>query len=189
MAKSPIKVTRYRSEEKFKLVEKSLASLKGRRLGSGLFATVWACKNNKDRVIKIGYNDEGYETWVKAIGLDSKNPHFPKIYSYQKHIINSDDGEYKEMFVVEMERLKEYNSVGLKTRSKLFRELGCVDYGDERDLEGGNPYYFRPKTAHGKKLRRTLSRLWATDTHEGNVMFRKTGRGAYDVVVTDPLCL
>jgi len=156
---------------------KMLRSKGYRHLSSGAFASVYAKKGEK-HVIKIGRVDEdGYIDYVKK--MDSRNPFFPKI----RNIKIFRDSDKDKWYAIKMERLIPYHKV---RSNDLERKLGIAYQGiDMLD----SPADIMTPNKHFRKFLKVLDKLYDnhnSDIHEGNIMFRKRGRG-HQLVVTDPI--
>lgn len=148
-------------------------------LGKGAFARVYGCPNER-RVVKIGQTWDNYLKFVKRIGLRSNNPHFPKLHNVQ---INRHNG--LDYYVIEMEKLIKWRNVPKKVRERHLKKFGVEDVYDLnftriKDIVGES----------AKEAIRTLRKMWnlggSRDMHDGNVMFRKKGKG-FQLVLIDPI--
>lgn len=167
-----------------KLVRKMCAKRRMQCIGSGAFAKVYG-RSNCNRVVKVGPTHDSYVKYLKRIGLKNSNPYFPRIHSVRIYW----DGYYgfdDKFYVVEMERLLDWRKVPKSTRKRLLMKLGCWSI-DEADY----PQITKKSTRREKQAIKLLRKLWSgyntyKDVHEGNIMFRKKGRG-YQLVYTDPV--
>jgi hypothetical protein len=162
-------------------------------LASGAFASVYA-KRGSRTVIKVGAMGDAYMEYVKAVGIKSKNPLFPKIKSVV--IYNARQRERGEdywrtdddcYYVVEMERLIPYRKLRNKDR---YRALKRLNLEDPCELEYDAHHVAKnTKNKHLRDACKKLIKVWRdnnSDMHEGNIMWRKRGRG-HQLVITDPV--
>lgn len=170
-----------------------------RLLGYGAFAQVYAKKGEKN-VIKIGYVDnwkyDGYLAFLKAV--DPSNSLFPKIRSVQRFYYKEKkwseifESEYEALdryYVVEMERLVSMYKVPHKKQKEVYARHGMQNFHDL--CQAG--YWWTPprfKTKRARTAYKILDKLYQTydeDIHDGNVMFRQSKTGKYELVITDPI--
>lgn len=158
-----------------------------RYISSGAFASVYGRKDY-NRVVKVGHGDDNYLEYVKLVGLRNPNIHLPTIYKVELFKVRNHWGDFDTYYSVEMERLIPYEKVGerkhKKAHTKFKQQLGIpyIEY-----MESPEDMY--PSTKHGKQVQKILDRVFdrgSTDLHDGNIMWRKRGRG-YELVITDPV--
>ncbi len=155
-----------------------------KRIGCGAFASVHARPKDKV-VIKVGVGGDAYLNYVKSIGLNAKNPLFPRIKKIAIHTHRDSWGD-NSFYVAHIERLIPY-SKKIPNRRKIMKRLGLnsiydLDY-DLYDLAKKNTNK-NMKIACKKLV--SLSDYDNLDIHEGNLMWRKRGRG-HQLVITDPI--
>lgn len=154
-------------------------------IGSGAFATVFG-RNDYNRVVKVGHACEGFDDpylqFVELVGLKSRNIHFPRIYKVE--LFKGTEGE--KFYAVEMERLVPYGKVRTAAAKKAFKQSLGIPYIERME----EPDEMFPSTRHGKRVQKVLKVLYRRDNnpdmHDGNIMWRKKGRG-YQLVITDPV--
>ena len=163
--------------------------LKGfKKLGEGLFATVYGKGNTVVKVIHD--SDEPYIRFLQKIGIESENPYFPKIHKVVKFV----DGRGQHYTAVFMEKLLEYNAANGLTQRLSLKALGAVSPEDLQYAEWDaaiNPAGYARRIAatkdkHAKECLKVLRDIRANDTHEGNIMFRQVGK-KMQLVITDPV--
>jgi len=155
-----------------------------KRIGCGAFAQVLARPRDKV-VIKVGCGEDAYLNYVKSIGLNAKNPLFPRVKKIAIHTHRDTWGD-NSFYVAHLERLIPY-SKKIPNRRKIMKRLGLrsiydIDY-DLHDLKLKSPNK-NMKLACRKLI--SLTYIDNLDIHEGNLMWRKRGRG-HQLVITDPL--
>lgn len=174
----------------FKDFMKQLKNEGYRKLGSGLYAHVFA-KKGVEGVIKVGnlddrlWHEDGYVAFLRMI--DPSNPLYPEIHSIQRYNVRTKGKRYPadRYYVVHMERLIDSESTSWKKQEEALEALGIDDI---YDLEVKKRYLPKFKSKWFKEAYSALHKLWRTysdDLHEGNVMWRKRDKG-YQMVITDP---
>jgi hypothetical protein len=157
---------------------------KMKQIGKGAFARVYSRPKSR-RVVKVGDGCDKYLKYVSMVGKENPNPYFPTIYSIKRcahqlpHWLDS-------FYIVEMEKLTKWGNVPKATRDRLLKKLGCNHIWDA-DVPKVNGSSGRWE----KEAIKTLRKLWATydvarDIHQGNIMFRRVGKG-WQLVYTDPV--
>jgi hypothetical protein len=159
-------------------------------LDAGAYAKVYGSETS-EYVYKIGYYDtlkkDPYLSYLKAIaGKD--NPLFPKIRTVTLFRHKDDYGVVSKFFVVEMEKLKNFNG---KKSSQPFIELydsmtQHLSYGEGpvTTIMDNNPLI--KKIAGVSPVLKLLHRLgekFCPDWHSSNMMMRENGH----LVITDPV--
>lgn len=149
-----------------------------RLLGRGAFARVYGRPNHR-RVVKIGETWDRYLKYVKRVGLNNDNPHFPKL-----HDIQINRHKDKDYYVIEMEKLIKWGKVPKEVRDRALKKFGVSNIYDLNYARIANIVGEAAKDAI-----RTIRKIWysggSRDMHSGNVMFRKKGRG-FQLVLIDP---
>ena len=163
-------------------------------VGSGSFGEVFA-KSDR-RVIKMGYtNSDHYIPYVKHVGLNSKNPHFPRIYSVKLYDTNPVDPFSVDYYTVEMERL--FSLYEMNDQDDTFYDRLNIYYdalGTEFEFENlniSNISYYVPKNRHLVGVKNVLRKLYAdgavSDLRPCNIMYRyDENTRDFDAVLTDP---
>lgn len=158
-----------------------------KRIGNGCYATVYGKKSSKF-VYKVGYDlYDAYLNYVKAIGLNSTNPLFPKI-KWAK-VFHTD---YDSFYVVKIERLVSIDKISGHVYDKLLARLGLkgiweLEYNNrlpqikKKAKAAGNQHLVTAVGILGRLFKRHLP-----DLHNKNIMYRKRGRG-FQLVITDPI--
>lgn len=154
------------------------------RLSFGAFAMVYAHPDKPNEVLKMGEaNSDGYLQFVSRVGLNSRNPHFPRITSVELFDNEPTNPCAVPYYVVRMEKLNVftrqheeacYEQVGINSLCDL-GEFGLVNY--------------QPVSTKMEKVKHTLKMLYRThvcDMKSSNVMVRHTQTGI-DLVFTDPV--
>lgn len=164
-----------------------------RQLGSGAFARVFGRPNFR-YVVKVGCGYDKYLKYVAMVGLRNPNPYLPTIHSVERFKYKTDevDSYGRRLswdddfyYVIKMEKLVKWGKVPQRTRIKCLKKLGCSHLWEADDLKAT-----KSSGRWEKEAIRLLNRLWSNyeigaDVHQGNIMFRKKGRG-YQLVYTDP---
>lgn len=157
-----------------------------RELGSGLYGTVYGCKD-RDVVYKIGEvgTNDGYLAYISAMSeLKQHNPFLPKIYGVR--FIKDKRG--REYFVVAMERLTALRA----------HEYDCAEFLKEMTIYGSDTVVGSAAKKIGIKVnvpkelvqaikvvrraKELAGRSVYWDMHYGNFMMR-----GKQIVITDPL--
>jgi hypothetical protein len=158
-----------------------------RRLGSGLYAEVWASPSSSI-VYKISSIENEMEKkdpfpyWVEAVGLRNKNPHLPYYTSYKEYDYKV-RGKRRRFYVVKMERLQRWNKNKEAHRALLENDFAVADTYDM--------HYISPKkvTPAVKKVYLLLDKIrhkGDLDIHDENIMIRMRKNRQY-MVLTDPI--
>lgn len=100
------------------------------KIGFGAFGAVYAAPND-DMVVKVGrLNEDGYLTFVRAIGLESANSHFPRIYDVQVFDPDPTNPQSVPYYTVMMERLEANPQGGYEVMDKALEDMGVKDLMD-----------------------------------------------------------
>ena len=162
---------------------KTLKSKGYKYLNSGAFGSVYSKGKGSKHVIKVCGDEDNYIEYLKH--RIPGNPFFPKIHSIKKFY---DKEECENWFAVKMERLIPYSKVPRKVRSKIEEKHG-LRHGIEDLCDNIDLLMWGARNKQYKNFLKVLNKMfdrYRDDMHDGNVMFRKRGRG-YQLVVTDPI--
>lgn len=200
-----MKVLKSKSDTSYDKFVKNLRKKGYRRIGSGVFGEVYATKRSR-HVIKIGITDrnEAYLDFLNVVKKNQKNPHFPKIHSLTKVIVNNkskdkdddedyfwDDFDNDDYFIVKMERLKAIGHLGRRIQNREAEKFGVDSIYDFDSIKFYNKEAV--KRASGKHRKEAIKKLhkllWnhGEDLHTGNLMWRIRGKKK-QLVITDPVC-
>jgi hypothetical protein len=154
-----------------------------KQIGSGAFARVYSRAHYR-RVVKIGDGYDRYLKYVSIIGIENPNPYFPTIYSIQRYEDKKTHWS-DSYYVAEIEKLTKWGKVPTKVRDRLLKKLGCDHIWDAE-----RPRIVGSSGRWEKDAVKKLKKLWAgwnvgRDIHQGNIMFRRVGKG-WQLVYTDP---
>lgn len=186
-------------------------------VGSGAYGTVYATGPRSRYVYKIGkvsdYDIDGYLCFLKHVVLKSKNnPYVPKVYGMNIYTYYDEwDRHDRHFYILKMERLVDYESISDRERRAALADhkvhsvevnsgWGGTDtwlYQMEAYMDGSNREDILEMAASlPQKLGMIFSKCRHLvkhtadiegDFHDGNIMWRKTGRKLCPVVI-DPLC-
>ncbi len=181
-----------------------------KRIGSGIFATVYAHPDHDDHVIKVHHQmsrNDGYLNFIHSPEVRSQNnPHFPRIHSIDSYH-HAKGGRTTGVHIIRMEKLygtddlntSEHQNVlslighkkgfgSYETHENLARDADTITYWRKnRDEEGSrqtkSPLWLSALRKVGKLVKQGKG---APDLHGGNIMYRRTPYG-HQPVITDPL--
>jgi hypothetical protein len=138
-------------------------------IGTGMYSSVLS-RPDLNYVVKIFYNDPGYETYLKYMTKYQNNPHVPKI----RGKVMSVGAGFK---VVRLERLTAYNKSPEQKHS-----LDVI--GDYISMDKNRRSRFKNDFPYQEMIPVLDDILQHTglDMHDGNIMFRGS-----TPVITDPL--
>lgn len=187
----------------YEFVHKYVQTHNLRHYGSGAFSSVYVYRNSQKhkRVVKIivlpveNIKNDAYLAYLKQVVLKQQdNPFVPHIYNVEAYrILNTKTKEKHLIIFIEMERL---HYIKIHMFKRLIKKVLPSENNNQgeyyqifltyRDLiraaASSQNKYFRSLS---KQLLRLLC-MFELDLHEGNIMFRRKGRG-YQLVITDPV--
>lgn len=160
--------------------KRRLQKLRIKKLGSGLFSTVYQHPTHSDVVVKLVNDDPMYIKYAKYCMAHPKNAYLPKVYSIHRvTLVCEYTGRRYHCHLVFLEKLQSAGQKKISTLAKdLFGKLRftSVDYDEWRDLAKST------KDTQLRDLAKILYKLEAEDIHSENVM-----RRGDQLVFTDPV--
>jgi len=180
-----------------------------KRMGAGAFAYVYQSKKHRDRVVKVGYCNDGdvydhphtdpYLMYLKKVLKNRTNPYFPKvhsikIYKYVYHRKSLDD--YHEdthyYFVIELEKLAGFYGLSTGDRKRaMYRHFPKHTTGAFREN-----LFDRCAKEYDRFLKKAImiirkvggdGQTYSEDFHTGNFMWRVVKNRQPQLVITDPI--
>lgn len=182
-------------------------------LGDGAFCLVYQTSHRARHVYKVctefhPKDHDGYMIYLKHVILKNQNnPHVPKIYGVNTYQYTDPfSGHLKFRAIIKMEKLHDYRDLDDFSREKVLNKQYGITATPRLDDDGDDQwlYYLDNFLMNGRfeeklnirspKLLKILTQVAKqhrkykvdVDIHEGNVMWRRSGR-KFELVITDPL--
>lgn len=170
---------------------------KQKRLGVGAFAEVYQHPKYRTVAVKVSEENKRILRYIEYALKHQDNPYIPRIYGIRRFTSKRDRLGTDKYFVLFLEKLKNYEGLGLRAKRNLLQQH-VGEYVNDYDVEIEDFFFENrsweiirsvrkmPQTKQTKYLLDLLNFFrvsHASDVHDGNIMIR----GKDQLVFTDPM--